>query len=238
MAFIIKNAMAKHITDIIPHSNRITEMRIAGSAPVTILNIYAPQSGRTKEEKDAFHQELRNIIKKIPKKGPYLIIGDWNAKVQEADTEEEQQWIGEHTFCKGTETTWQQTEGVEENREALLEHCREFTLAICNTRFCKPDFKLATWRTMGTTKEHPLCRQSYDQIDYILTPKRWQNGIKDVESDLKANIDSDHAPVWAKCHFKLKRIAQGQHTMRQRVDPIEDHRKEEFNQELMRRFQE
>ena len=53
---------------------------------------------------------------------------------------------------------------------------------------------------------------------------------------MKANIDTDHAPVWAKCHFKLKQIAQKQHAMKKRVEPIEEHRTEEFNQELMKRF--
>ena len=98
MAFVIRNEMAKYVTDIIPHSNRCTELRLHGAAPISILNIYAPQSGRPQEEKDQFYGKLQQIIKSIPKKGPYLLVGDWNAKVQEAETEEEEQWIGRHIF--------------------------------------------------------------------------------------------------------------------------------------------
>ena len=52
-------------------------------------------------EKEHFYQELKSLIKNIPKKGPFLLLGDWNAKPQEADTEDEEQWIGGKTFDKG-----------------------------------------------------------------------------------------------------------------------------------------
>ena len=159
-------------------------------------------------------------------------MGDWNAKIQEADNEEEEQWIGNHTFDKGEETTWQQTLGVEENREGLLEICRTFGLIICNTQFQKPPKHLATWRTMGAKEGDPIDRQHFDQIDFILTPARWRNGVKDAGSDLEANIDSDHAPVWAKCHFKLKKQENKAPTSRTRVEPMEESRKEDFNKEL------
>ena len=61
-------------------------------------------------------------------------MGDWNAKVQEPENEEEEQWIGPHTFSKGDDTTWQQSEEVETNRESLLDICRRFNLILCNTQ--------------------------------------------------------------------------------------------------------
>ena len=51
MAIIIRNKMAKYLKDVIPHSNRMVEVRLEGTAPITILAIYAPQSGRATEEK-------------------------------------------------------------------------------------------------------------------------------------------------------------------------------------------
>ena len=107
----------------------------------------------------------------------------------------------------------------------MLDLCREFTLTRCSTIFPKPPRKLATWKTMSTTKEDPWDRQHYDQIDYILVPKRWQNGIRDAESDMAANIDTDHAPVWAKCKFKLKIINKQGNSRRLRIEPLEDEQK-------------
>ena len=130
---MISNKLNKYISDVIPHNSRVTELRIEGTAPISLMNIYAPQSGRPKEEKEQFYQELRSLIKNIPKQGPFLLIGDWNAKLQEPDNEEEAQWIGGHKFDKGASTTWTQAEGTEENREALLDLCREFSLTPCNT---------------------------------------------------------------------------------------------------------
>ena len=49
-----------------------------------------------------------------------MVIGDFNSKVQEPDNEEETDWIGEHTFCAGDDTTWQQSEEVENNRKGYL----------------------------------------------------------------------------------------------------------------------
>ena len=76
----------------------------------------------------------------------------------------------------------------------------------CNTKFQKEDEKLATWKAMGTQTGDPMDRQHYDQLDYILVPKRWSNGMLNAESDLGANINTDHAPVWSTCRFKLKKI--------------------------------
>ena len=56
--------------DIIPHSNRIAELRLEGTTPITILAVYAPQSGRTQEEKTAFCDQVKAIVQKILKKGP------------------------------------------------------------------------------------------------------------------------------------------------------------------------
>ena len=51
MAVIVRNQMNKFVTDIIPHSSRIVEIKLAGTAPISILAVYAPQSGRPQEEK-------------------------------------------------------------------------------------------------------------------------------------------------------------------------------------------
>ena len=62
---------------------------------------------------------------------------------------------------------------------------------------------------------------------------RWQNGITNAESDWEANIDSDHAPVVITCQFKYKKIQAKQGQMRNKVEPIEEGKIEEYNKELI-----
>ena len=69
VAIVIRNDLGKYVEDVIPHSPRIAEIRLKGVAPISITTVYAPQSGRTVEEKEAFYKELREIIKQVPRKG-------------------------------------------------------------------------------------------------------------------------------------------------------------------------
>ena len=137
MGFVIANKLRKYMEDIIPHTARLLEVRLAGSGPLSLLFVYAPQSGQTETEKETFYEDLHQRIKSIPKKGPYLVMGDFNARLQEPDNEEEAEWIGPHTFSVGDNTTWNQSTDVEDNREHLLELCRNNNLLAINTYFCK-----------------------------------------------------------------------------------------------------
>ena len=87
---MVKNEMAKYIADIKPHSDRILEVTLNSRAETTLLYIYAPQSHRPEEEKDQFYTQLSSIISKTNKKGPLIVMGDFNARLQEPDDEEEQ----------------------------------------------------------------------------------------------------------------------------------------------------
>ena len=89
MAFVVKNEINKYVDSVIPHSNRLAEIRIRGSVRLMLLNIYAPQSGKQEEEKKQFYAHMKRIISHINKKGPYIVMGDFNARLQEAEDEEE-----------------------------------------------------------------------------------------------------------------------------------------------------
>ena len=65
---VIANKWVKYIEDVIPHSNRIVELRMRASAPLTVLCLYAPQAGRPMSEKDDFYKLAAEAIKKITKK--------------------------------------------------------------------------------------------------------------------------------------------------------------------------
>ena len=56
-------------------------------------------------------------------------------------------------------------------------------------------------------------------------------------SDMEANIDSDHFPLWAHCRFKLKKIIQRGNQQRKRIEPLPEEKEEDYNKDLMRALQ-
>ena len=52
--------------------------------------------------------------------------------------------------------------------------------------------------------DEPFNRTNYETLDYVLTPTKWKNAIKNVESDIRSGISSDHCPIWARISINLK----------------------------------
>ena len=78
-------------------------------------------------------------------------------------------------------------------------------MLITNTQFRKQEHKLFTRLQPGKDK-YNITHATHYQIDHIMVQKRWRNGILNVEADGKANIDSDHYPLWAEVEIALKAI--------------------------------
>ena len=79
--------------------------------------------------------------------------------------------------------------------------CNNHDSKAANTFFQNSKDKTATYMKVGTTRADTIQRSTHEQLDYIIVPKRWWNSIKNIESDSKANINSDHYPLW--CTIKL-----------------------------------
>ena len=65
---MVKNEWIKYVAYVIPHSNRTVELRLEGTPPMTMINVYAPQALRGEEEKDKFYNDLNKAIQQIPPK--------------------------------------------------------------------------------------------------------------------------------------------------------------------------
>ena len=81
-----------------------------------------------------------------------------------------------------------------------------------NTIFQKPEHKLITYRHPGTNISPPYVRSDtttipirprFETLDYWLTCNRWKNSVKNVETDITANITTDHFPMIATIKTKL-----------------------------------
>ncbi len=74
----------------------------------------------------------------------------------------------------------------------------------------------------------------YEAYDYILIHKTLKNAIKNVESDVQANIISDHYPLIADIeqHLKVHRITGTKAPKVEWVKATEED-KEEYNKQLL-----
>ena len=70
VGFVIKNEYNKYLEDIAPTNARIMSIRLASTAPITLHNVYAPQSGQTEQVNQSFYQQITEVIRKTNKKGP------------------------------------------------------------------------------------------------------------------------------------------------------------------------
>jgi hypothetical protein len=101
-----------------------------------------------------------------------------------------------------------QEEGVRENRRMFISMCNEMQGKVINTFFEKPDTKLITHKHAGTELGPPWTRGRYETLDYFIVADRWKNSVTDMESDMLANVDTDHGPVQGTAKVKLKVISR------------------------------
>ena len=215
VGIIVKNTNLQYLEDIEPVSDRTMWARWKSILPITTINTHIPQAMRSTEEKETVYQEIRTVIKKNYKRGPIILAGDLNARMQKATNRTEQHIMGKWTFEPETARIHGRTEGILENRNLLIELCTEFELILCNTYFKKQNTKLATFREVGTTLEEPVTRGKYEQLNFIITQRRWKNMVTNCESDMKANIDTDHYPVTATYRIKLKAVSKAKKNQRE-----------------------
>ena len=85
------------------------------------------------------------------------------------------------------------------NREILLDRCRTTGHFVANTFFRKPDIKKATHAAPGAGRiprdGSPLDPGEFPELDLCVAPMRWRSAARDVESDTRANVRSDHFPL-------------------------------------------
>ena len=161
---------------------------------------------KTQTKKHIFYKTLNNRQTKVQKKRPTYTGGDFNARVQTKQTENEH-CIGKHTFDKNNITLVSQDEDVVENRNMFVSHCNITNTIAVNTFFDKPDNKKPTFRYSTTTHGPPWTRENlYETLDYILVQNKWKNTVKNIEVDREV-IDSDHYPVIAKIRIELKVVS-------------------------------
>jgi len=210
VALVIDNEYLQFIDDLEPINDRIMYITLKGTIKTTIVSAYAPTADRTTEEKEQYYLDIQQVIDKKKSKGPLYILGDWNARLIYPQSENEEHIMGKHTMHEDEDPEAMERlgPGMLENRELLTELCMTNELRIVNTMYRKTKHKTATYRIIKercTEGEPEMTNRNFEQIDYIITTRRWRNTVMNAESDTKANINSDHFPVKALIRIKLRR---------------------------------
>ena len=158
VGILVKDEIAEDVIEVIRISGRIMNIRmILGKGIVNIFSVYAPQSGRSEEEKQEFWEKISNAVSGVPLTEGLIIGGDLNGHI-------------------GTDRTgFEDIRGIygigERNQEgeAVLEFCQSHSLTILNTMYKKTREKLITYKS-GNAET---------QIDFLLMRK--MENIKDKD---------------------------------------------------------
>ena len=70
-----------------PASDRIATIRMqCKPVNMTVLQLYAPTSTAEEEEMEEFYEKVQHVVDEIPRGDVLYVIGDWNAKVGQDET--------------------------------------------------------------------------------------------------------------------------------------------------------
>jgi len=143
---------------------------------LTIVVCYAPTNSESRPDdisnKNAFYNQLDDLVSSIPKHDIQIVIGDLNAQVGN-DTSSWKSVLGGH--AEGA---------LNDNGIRLLTFCLAQNLVVGTSLFPHKKIHKLTWNSPdGKTK---------NQIDHTLINRRWRNSLKDVRVYRGADVGSDH----------------------------------------------
>ena len=200
--FVLSPRARAALLRTLPASSRTAGMNFnTGAGEFSILTAHAPYNQHEEDTKHAFYDELNQLVASVETKGPFVIMGGFNARLHGKLHDEAA--LGPHLFGKGVSFIG----GENDNRSFFLDFCFQNQLLVSNTWFQHSSSKQVTFKDPGTTRL-PTDFASWDpfdfaQLDFCLCPERWKNIVQDVFSDPFGNIHSDHFPILAKVKMSL-----------------------------------
>ena len=128
--------LAGNVLEIERYSNRLMKVKIIlGESISHIFSVYAPQSGRTAQEKADFYEKLEDEIGRVPVTDHLIVGGDMNGHIG-MDRAGYEEVLGRYGFGD------RNAEG-----EPVLDLCKNHDLRVLNTYFKKPREKLITYKS-------------------------------------------------------------------------------------------
>ena len=199
--FLVNKKMVPFVCDYDPISDRLAVLKLNGKfSKIVIVQTYFPTSEHPDEEVNQLYDQIQDIINKTSKRDHLIIMGDFNPKVGNLNTNYPKA-IGTHTI------------GQHNSRgESLAKFCTKNDLVATNTLFKKR--KLFTWISPdGKTK---------NQIDFILT--RLSSPRQTIKNCSTLNYPdiSDHKMLRSIIKMNFSWPARKTNNIRYDVEKLED----------------
>ena len=196
-------------------SDRILLVKlIVGQRVVTLLSVYAPQSGLSDVKKDLFFDQLRAVTARIPRSKFLIPCGDWNGHVGRAGTEYREVHGG-----MGYGRSEPDVEG-----ERILEYALAFDLLLGNTCFKKRDSHLITNKS----------GHAATQIDFILFPRAMRKLVTDVKVIPGKEVALQHQLLVCDMRFDVPPKPKRKLTLRLKVWKLTDPQRRNHFQEVLK----
>ena len=211
---LMKSELAENVIEVKRYNDRFMCVKlILGETVWHVFSLYAPQVGRSSEEKQCFWEKVEDEIGKVPPADGLLIGGDVNAHVG-ANISGYEEVLGRYGFGE------RNAEGA-----VVLDLCKNHGLRILNSFFKKEKEKLITFKS----------GEAETQIDLLLMRKRAGATVLDCTVIPGEACMTQHRLVRAalriKGHVARKRI----HKKKIKVWRLKDEeRRREYEEEFAR----
>ena len=170
-----------------------------------IISHYAPHGGYDIKTKESHWELLNDVLGRLDKRNPKLIIGDCNARIH-GRRDYEGNIIGPVIFGRGVEYLENKVQHkFKENHELLLSFCREHELRVMNTWRDNPPSKLVTYKEMWCPNPlyDPVTPENFAQIDLVLCSAAWSNMVHRVYSSRGADLATSQCLLTCTLQLKL-----------------------------------
>ena len=184
VGILLKKWLADSVIAVLKVNERVMNIKVViGKEICNLLSVYAPQCGRSKQEKDTFWHQVEDVIRAFPVEERTYLCGDFNAHIgKEADGFE-----GVHG---GYGYGIRNNEGLK-----MLEVLDAFDMTVCNTWFKKKEDDYITYASGGRTS----C------IDMFVVKSQHRKEVQNVKVIRSEVCVPQHYLVVADVVVKLKK---------------------------------
>jgi len=140
--------------------------------------VQAPREDKSDDSKYSFYEELEQVFHHFPQYHMKILLRDFNAKV------------GRENIFKPTTGNDSLHQDSNDNGVRIVNFATSKSPVVKSMMFPHRNIHKYTW-TSPDGKTH-------NQIDHILTDRRWQSSIIEIQNCRGADCDTDHCLVVAK----------------------------------------
>ena len=161
VAVLIRSEWINKVVNVSRVSERIMVVKLViGEVLVNVLSAYAPQVGRTDEEKTKFWDELFDTVSSVASSEKIVLLGDLNGHIGK-EREGYETVHGGYSF--GSRNA---------GGDRILDFAVSTNMVISSSMFKKTDRQLVTYESGGLMST----------VDYILTRKEDKQSVKNVKT--------------------------------------------------------